>query len=1035
MRILFILFFCFAYSYVMHAQVPPISPAQAQAELQKRGITEAELRAKLLEKGVNLDNIDPTNPTEVAQAQKAIEEAIKEIEAEKQQDSNSENSAEGKSENNKSSESSNGEDSIKETSEGIKQTIDNKVEEQIGEASQKSVEEINEAIEDGKSIEDAVAEEASELIQDQLPNSNIYGQQLFRNKTLKLYTKSEDALPPSTYVLGAGDELNISIWGISQADFNLEVQKDGYIYPTGLARVYLKGLTLDKVKEVLRSRFSNYYQFSREQFEVNLKFVRTLNINIWGEAENIGSFNIPATNTAFNALVAAGGPSKIGSVRNIQLIRSSGNKKVDIYKIMDDPTIQRDLYLENNDVIYIPVSERLISITGAVKRPMIYELIEEENLFQLIEYAGGLTSNAYTEIIQIQRIQNNQRTIIDVNLQDLLNSQKDFELLDGDVVSIKIIPRPFQNFVEINGTVEFPGKFALESGMRISDLLDKGILLPESRKDIAFLLRTNDDGTANWERLNIEEIQNNPNTTQDLILNPKDRLTIYALERFVDNATVSVTGAVRQPNEFPYDANKKMSVEDLVLLAGGLEINATQTGYIRRINPANRTERDNIKINVFEAVSNNQDTVNNVLLQPFDQLVIYSEESFSDDYKVGIQGSVRNPGEYGFDEELRVSDLIYFSNGLKPDATDFGYIRRTDPANPEEYQYIRVDNLKEIELNPNLPENINVEPQDVFQVYSKTTYTDEANVTIGGAVRIPGEYRFDPTLSIKDILTMAGGLKLEASTSKIDVFRVVIEKNQPTKTIVATLEVDDDFNTIGEGSFGLQPFDKIVVRTVPDFELQQMVQIQGEVYYPGSYALASKNEQLLDLVNRSGGLTTEAFPEGTTFTRVEDGIGNIVTRLDKVLDKPNSRFNYILKAGDVITIPKSQDLVTINLRATLAAELYPEKLIVQNKLSTAYHSGKRSKWYLNEYAAGIDRKKRARKRFISVKYPNGELKRGNFLISPKVKAGSTISTGVKPKKVKEPKPEKKKSSVDWDKALTQILSVTTVFATLTLALK
>jgi protein involved in polysaccharide export with SLBB domain len=1013
----------------MYSQVPPISAAQAQAELQKRGITEEELRAKLLEKGINLDNIDPTNPTDVAKAQKAIEEAIKEIEAEKQQAQNN------NLENNKLPENPKGVDSIKETAEEIKQTIEEKVEDQIGKASQESVEEISEAVEEGKSIEEAVAEEASELRQDQLPNSNIYGQQLFRNKTLKLYTKSEDALPPSTYVLGAGDELNISIWGISQADFNLEVQKDGYIYPTGLARVYLKGLTLDKAKEILGNRFSSYYQFSREQFEVNLKFVRTLNINIWGEAENIGSFNIPATNTAFNALVAAGGPSKIGSVRNIQLIRPSGTKKVDIYKFMDDPMIQSDLYLENSDVIYIPISERLISIGGAVKRPMIYELIEGENLFQLIEYAGGLTANAYTEIIQIQRIQDNQRTIIDVNLQDLLDNQKDFELLNGDVVSLKTIPRPFQNFVEINGTVEFPGKFALEPGMRISDLLEKGILLPESRKDIAFLLRANEDGTANWERVSIENILNDSNSSQNLTLKPKDKLSVYSLERYADNATISITGAVRQPNEFPYDANKKMSVEDLVLLGGGLELNATQTAYIRRINPSNRTQRDNIKINIFEAISNNQDTINNVLLKPFDQLVIYTEESFSDDYKVSTQGSVRNPGEYGFDEELRISDLIYFSNGLKPDATNFGYIRRTDPASPEEYQYIRVDNLKEIVSNPNLAENINVEPQDVFQVYSKETYTDKANVTIGGAVRIPGEYRFDPTLKLKDILTMAGGLRLEASTSKIDIFRIVIETDQPTKTIVATLEVDENLNVINGGEIGLQPFDKIIVRTVPDFELQQMVQIQGEVNYPGSYALANKNEQLLDLVNRSGGLTTEAFPEGTTFTRAEDGIGVVIARLDKVLEKPNSRFNYILKAGDIITIPKSKDLVTINLKATLAAELYPDKLISDNKLSIAYLSGKRAKWYLNEYAAGIDRKKRARKRFISVEFPNGELKRGNFLISPKVKSGSIISTGVKPQKVKEPKPEKEKKSVDWDKALSQILAVTTVFATLTIALK
>lgn len=1021
MRIAFILLFCFICCNLVYSQVPPISPAQGQAELDKRGVSEAQLRAKLLEKGVNLDNI-PTNPQEVVEAQKAIEEAIKELEQEKQTAGTA-------------SPAEDTEQSLEKTAEQVKEQIDEKVEEQIGEATQQSVDNITEPVEAGKSIENAVAEEASEQIQTKLEDSPIYGQHLFRNKSLKLYTKSEDVLPPDTYVMGVGDEVNISIWGISQADFNLEIQKDGYIYPNGISRVYLKGLTLEKVKSILRSRLSSYYRFSPEEFEVNVKFVRTINVNIWGEALNIGSFNIPATNTAFNALVAAGGPSDIGSVRNIQLIRANSKKKVDVYGFMDNPSAQNDLYLQNNDVIFIPVSERLVSINGAVKRPMIYELIEGEDLFQLIEYAGGLAANAYTEIIQIERIQNNQRTIIDVNFQDLINSKNDFELLNGDKVSLKTIPRPFENFIEINGAVEFPGKFALESGMRLSDLISKGVLLKEARRDIAFLLRTNNDQTPSWVKVDINEIQNNPNSPQNIILNPKDRLQISTLERYTDKATISISGTVRSPGEFPYDSDETIRVEDIILLAGGLAPNATETAYIKRVDPTNRTDRDYIKINVFDALLNNQDTLNNVVLKPFDELVVYSKESFSDAYKVSIGGSVRNPGEYAFDEGIRISDLIYFSNGLELDATDFGYIQRTDPTNAKLRQYIRVNNLHGIVANPNLAANINLAPQDVLQVYSKLTYTDGATVSVEGSVRTPGEYKFDPTLGLKDILTMAGGLKLEASPSRIDIFRIVIQKDQPTKTIVTTLEVNDNFEIVGGGSLGLQPFDKIVVRTVPHFEFQQMVQIQGEVNYPGAYALTTKNERLLDLVRRSGGLTEEAFPEGATLQRSENAIGNIVTRLDIVLNHPNSRFNYVLKQGDLITIPKSKDLVTIKLGITLAGELYPEKITAGGKISIAYHSGKKAKWYINKYAAGIDRKQRARKRFISVEYPNGELRRGNFLFSPKVRSGSVISTGQKPERIKEDKPEKEKKSVDWDKALAQILAVTTVFATLTIALK
>ncbi|MCR9289848.1 MAG: SLBB domain-containing protein [Bacteroidetes bacterium] len=1008
MRILFILFFCYTCSCLMYAQVPPISAAQAQAELQKKGITEAELKAKLLEKGINLDNIDPTNPTEVAQAQKAIEEAIKEIEAEKQQGQGN------NSENNKPTENLKEVDSIKETAEEIKQTIEDKVEDQIGKASQESVEEISEAVEEGKSIEEAVAEEASELIQDQLSNSNIYGQQLFRNKTLKLYTKSEDVLPPETYVLGSGDEINISIWGISQADFNLEIQNDGYVYPSGVARAYLKGLTLNKAKSLLRSRLSNFYQFRPEEFEVNLKFVRTLNVNIWGEGINIGSFNIPATNTAFNALVAAGGPSDIGSVRNIQLIRSNGNRKVDIYSFMNDPSVQNDLYLQNNDVLYIPIAEKLITVKGAVKRPMTYELIDGENLFQLIEYAGGLKVNAYTEILQIERIQNNQRNIIDINLQDLLNTKKDFVLLNGDIVSVKEIPRPFQNYVDISGAIEFPGRFALESEMRVLDLINKGVLLPESRKDIAFLLRTNNDQTATWEKIDINEIQSNPNSPKNVILKPKDKIQIYDIGTYVDKSSISISGAVRSPGEFPYDTKETIKIEDLILLGGGLVPDAAEIGYIKRVDPTDKTKRDYIKVNIFEALSNSQDTSNNMILQPLDQLVVYSKNAFQELYNVSIQGAVRNPSEYAYDDGLRVSDLIYFANGLKADATDFGYIIRTDINNSKIQQYIRIDDLNKIVESPTTPENIYILPKDVLMIYSKLTYTDESVVSVEGAVRSPGEYKFDPTLSLKDVLTMAGGLKLEASLSKIDIFRVIINKDQPTKTVVATLEVNENYDIAAGGDLGLQPYDKVVVRTVPDFEFQKMVRIGGEVNHPGVYALTGDDDKILDVVRRAGGLTGEAFPEGTTLRRSEDGIGLVITRLDKVLIRPESRFNYILKEGDLIEVPKSKDLVTIELGATLASELYPEKITSGGKISMAYNSGKRSNWYVKEYAAGINRKQRARKRFMSVEYPNGQLKRGNIFFTPKTRPGSIVSVGVKPEKVKKEKPEKEKGEpVDW----------------------
>lgn len=910
MRLIFIISLLIFSQVITYAQTPAISPAQAQAELDKRGISEEEVRTRMREKGFDLDNVDPTNTEEVAKVQKALEETIAELEAEKADEEQT---------------------AISPTSDPSSM--------QNSQATE-AIESIEEAVEEGESIENALAEEFAETVQSKLPPAKIWGQQLFRDKSLKLFTRSLDATPPNTYVLGAGDRINISIWGASQANLNLEIKQDGYIYPTRMARIYLKGLNFEQAKMLLRNRFAQYYRFQAEEFQADISFVRTISVNIWGEANLYGSFNIPATNTAFNALVAVGGPSKIGSVRNIELRRGRTVKKIDIYEFMNDPTVQYDLFLQNNDIIYIPIAERLIQIGGGVKRPFIYELSQGENLAQLIDFAGGLTVDAYQKEIQVKRIIEDEETIIDVPMKSLFDGGGDFTLLNGDVVTIRRIPKPYENFVEIVGAVELPGKYALDNKMRITDLLEKGILEEEARKDFAYLYRRNDDGTSNVDRIDLAAILQDESSSSNIVLAPEDRLITFKQSKFTDNLRVSIRGAVREPAEFPYDPKQNLKVEDLIFLAGGLLPNATNFAYIKRRRSDNSKDIEYISVNLLEAVDNPLDATKNLILQPFDEITILTKE----------------------------------------------------------------------------------------------IYTDEFTVTIGGSVRNPGEFTYGESMSMKDLLTLAGGLKFGASSSKIDVFRLQVRDDQPTQTIVAQIAVDENLEVISGKDFKIEPLDKIYVRNVPNFEKQKFIQINGEVSYPGVYALTSSNERIMDVLSRAGGLTVEAFPEGAYLMRYTDQPGQTILNLDKILKNPKSRFNLILKEGDIITIPKVLELVTIELDGTLAAELYPNKMLEGGRINVPYFSGKKAGWYINEYAAGIDRKKRARKRLITVEHPNKRLEKYHGILSlgtPKVNSGSIISIGTKPKKEKEKK--KDKEPVNWDRVLTQVLTVTSAFSSLIVA--
>lgn len=1001
----------FFFVQILIAQ-PPITEEQARAELQKLGIDEELMRQKLLERGIDIDNVDQKDPRALLEIEKAIEEILQEIEAEK---------AAGVSPSSSSPPAA-------PTTNPDPQPVPEQV--VVVDSTDVTIEEIKSASE----AEVEVAEEFIEEFQEQLPLPSIYGQHIFRDKSIQLYRQSEDVKPPDSYILGAGDIIAVSIFGVSQEGAVFEINKSGYISPSQMPRIYLKGLSLGKAKTLLRRRYSNYFNFRPEEFEVTINYARTINVNIVGEVENYGSFNIPAVNTAFNALVASGGPSAIGSVRNIQLIRAGEQaKRIDIYDYLLNPSVQNEFYLQENDYIHVPIAERLVSINGAIRRPFTFELTRGEELKKLIEFAGGFTDNAYKGKIQIKRVISGEETIIDLDYRTIENTTTDFQLFSSDVVTIESKAKPYKNFVEISGAVEFPGRFELTDGMRIGDLLQKAILEEDARTDIAFIQRANVNGTVRYEKVDLKALLDDTNSLANLSLQARDKLIIYAQKQFTDIADFSVSGAVRNPVKLPFSVGKEIKIDDAIILAGGLLPEATDFGYLNRVNPLNKKERETIRIDIRKALDN-PDGPENITIEPFDELTIYSIEDYTDDAIITVEGAVRNPLSFDYAVNTSVKDIITMAGGLRPDATTFGYLRRVDPTNSKNRTLLRVD-IQKAFADPSSPENFSLEPLDVLTVYSKELFMDDANISIAGAVRSPGQFPYAQNFSLKDIIVMAGGLKLEAAQSRIEVFRVVFKDEQTAETIVATLEVDDSLNIIsGGGSFELAPFDLVVVRQIPDFELQNVITINGEVKYPGPYPLLNDNERLLSIIERAGGMTTEAFPEGATLYRTQDNTGYIIVELNKALKNKKDQSNFILKSGDIIDIPKQKDLVTIQ-GATKANELYPEKITQGGKINVAYRKGKSAKWYVDNYAAGIGDD--GHKKYISVEHPNGEIeKTRNFLFFktyPTVREGSIVTVGIKPpKEVKEKEDKEPREKVDWGRTLADGIAQATAVLSLIL---
>lgn len=788
----------------------------------------------------------------------------------------------------------------------------------------------------------AIVKESPPTVQSQNTPVTIYGQDLFRNAIVSVISASNQIKAPESYVLGQGDQLVISIWGRSQLESSYIIAEDGYIrILDGRIRVFLKGLNLAEARAKLESILRREYSFEKGEFEIAVNFSRTVRIGIFGEVfGRAGSFTISGFNTALNALSLVGGPSDIGSLRNIVLQKSDGSTfLVDVYEFMKNPGIQQSLYLDDNDIILIPVSDKVVNLKGAVRRPFKYELRSEEGLAELIEFAGGFTEDAYLKKLQIKRFRDGKQIIIDVDWTEIENANQNVALRHGDVITVENIERSYRNFVSISGELDKPGQYERIPNMRLLDLVLKAGLTPNSNTDLIYLIRTNANGTNELIRINLAEILNDPQLPENLLLNDLDKVEVWSRERFADLANISVSGAVRFNGIFPYDQQGSVRVTDAVLLAGG----------------------------------------------------------------------------------------------LRRDASNFATIHYNDPLNKKKKYYKTIDNLLELFDNPEDNNNFILSPFDSLHIQSINTIEEKLFVRIEGAVNVPGQYQYGEEMTLKDLMIMAGGLQLDASTSDIEVSRVIIRDNEPTRIVVANLEMDRDYKVLSKGTangeYLLEPYDNVAVRFIRDFDFQDRVFLSGEFKVPGPYAIYEENLRIASLIQKAGGLTAEAFPEGATLVRNENQLGPIVIKLDEILRNPGSEYNFILKNGDEINVPKVKEFITIRGATRVDDLVLSDNIGPNNQIRVPFMRGKDAAYYINEFAGGFD--ETADKKNVFVEYPNGEIKHSKPGLFgrryPRVTKGSTITVATKEQ---TPVEKSDQSDTDWSKVLSdsvgQALSILTL---------
>jgi protein involved in polysaccharide export with SLBB domain len=506
------------------------------------------------------------------------------------------------------------------------------------------------------------------------PPSDVFGVDVFRRTTTQFLPLLAGPVPPD-YKLGPGDNLVLILTGDVELAYSLQATREGFILIPQVGQVHIANLTLDQLRDVLYARLGRVYSGVRRganattRFDVTVANVRANQVYVVGEVAQPGAYQISSLGTVFTALYAAGGVTERAKLRGVEVQRLGRNvATLDLYDYLLRGDTRNDIRLETGDVIFVPIHETRVRITGAVLRPAVYELKAGETLADLVKAAGGFTPDAALERLKVERVlpadargtQTTARVTIDVPLPGAVPPP--FRLEDGDVVQVDALTNAADQYVvAISGMVQQAGAYPWRPGMTLrqlmvlargpkvgADLREAEVArLPQdrSRGQLATTVRVPLDSTYLFERDSAGRYIGPPGvpfpatgTAPDVPLEPYDNVLIFRQPDFELQRTVTVSGEVRYPGTYAL-RTKGDRLADLVQRAGGLTPRAYPEG-IRFVRANANAGRINIDL---PRALRDKGSRDNVILQPGDEVTI---PEYQPSVKVG--GAVNSPGSILF---------------------------------------------------------------------------------------------------------------------------------------------------------------------------------------------------------------------------------------------------------------------------------------------------------------------------------------------------------------------------------------------------
>ena len=669
------------------------------------------------------------------------------------------------------------------------------------------------------------------------------------------------------YIIGPDDSFTVHLWGKVEETHVVTVSRDGGITLPRLGTLIVGGLTKSELEKFLINKFKEYYPDFN--MHITMGALKTIDIYMVGELNRPGTYNLSSLSTVVSALSASGGPSKNGSLRNID-IRRNGEllKTIDLYDFFINGLKENDITLKQGYTVFVPVIGPTAAVSGQVKRPAIYEMKNEQTLDELIELAGGVLPTSHLQNVVIERIVGHKRREVASFDLDPLNEKTAVNLKtvikDGDLIKIYPVHKDIEKIVYLEGNVKYPNEYALKEGMKIKDIIPSyDYLLPEPYPQAEIIrlvppdlhpeIRTFDLG----KMLDGDEIEN-------IVLNDRDRIKIYNKWEKQNIPEVSISGALRNPGIFRlYEG---MTIKDLIFAAGNTTRNAYLTkGELTRVVPG-ESGTDIIKIDFSPQKVIEGNLEDNLKLQADDQVFIREIPKYSSalEKKVYLEGEFRFPGEYSFSEGEKISSVIERAGGLTEEAYPYGAIFTREAA-------------KEI-WAARKQEYIDKLEQDILTVsaFSAETALDASKASIA----------------------------LQTLNAKKEMLEK-LRSAEPTGRMVINIS-EVMLMPSGDNDLELRPGDRLVVGRRPD-----SVFVIGEVYNPNAI-IYTPGGDVGYYMNIVGGMTDNADKKQIYIVRAD---GTVDSKRQSKLglftwDSSNHRWGFgsfkskELKPGDTIIVPK-----------------------------------------------------------------------------------------------------------------------------------